>query len=690
MLAVKKTKLECSDIPDGAEVVPFSRELVVSAKHTLSTYTSTDIEMKAGSFDHCICVKRAEFEYVNEDLFQRCITVVEKALTRAGMNKNQISDVVLAGRSTRIPRVRVLLTEFFDGRAPLQTVNPDEVVAYGVAVQAGLLCRKRAAAQAGFLCRNDLAAPILIIQAITAHSIGVGGDLGEMSVIIPKGSPIPTIGSWELAMGKDEQTTVRFNLYEGDRHFCVHNKLLGALRLKSPLDLSNSEQRVKRGQKIKVFLEVDSNGILAAWLEEGALQTRPTRVVSVEKEWPGLYNSVQEEEGSDCPVCHSDDQALLCSKWNKTIGCQVSLAVQDYRDRQNSWNGNLTYVLEEEKRACEGQLKDIVGEIGHKWRNIAVAYLPPRHLCWAKASPGQDDTIMHSENPVVSTVRHVRRVIGNLTSTEAADSTHILIAGSAALEMWNALVKEDEIDGFLFEGGFRDPRLVDKFLKGGASWRIRPGGAAKVLLLCGGKNESATFGESQRVWLSTVTEEMMGEQEVIWITTRYVPTLAVSSGRGMIMEIDGSYALLSRDGCIIKDYRRMGKDTRKVKIVPIFKTDKNGQGQELAEALSALREKMTGETDTEWAELLLEYRPADGVSSERSLIEDIESAHAHIRRRVLTNFGPEAAQEMRIVCSLEDGLASDTRRRITNLPHVNGVSLRLSNSRPNTRTDLAA
>ncbi|GBG90475.1 hypothetical protein CBR_g50821 [Chara braunii] len=431
-------------------------------------------------------------------------------------------------------------------------------------------------------------------------------------------------------------------------------------------------------------------------------------------------------------VMDSGEREHLCSGWNKIVGDQVSLALQaglhvvlcigrnecDYLEVSNEARAS---ELEEEKRHCEAQIRDIVSRVGKDFRNIAVAYLPPSHVLPAATTEATIEAAATTEATIEAaatlatteaatkaaeatsrpqwdaseTARHIRCVIKDLVSAEAAEETRILIGRCEEEESWDTFINlRHEIDGFLLVAGLRDPLFFDKLVrKGGPSEKIRRERKGKVLL-CGLQDENATLSMYDVIWLSAITEKLMGAEEVVWIKTKHIPTLAVSSGTSMITEINGTYAFLWKGGHVTTDYSGEVEEARKAKIFPILESHNDSRGQEVAEALSpqlsALWKELEVKKDSDWSGLLLEYRPADGVNSADSLLEAVERAHAHIRGWLLENFGAEAAQEVRIVCFLEDELESETRRQIVHLPNVDGVSLHLPDRRTVRRTGLAA
>ncbi|GBG90473.1 hypothetical protein CBR_g50819 [Chara braunii] len=438
----------------------------------------------------------------------------------------------------------------------------------------------------------------------------------------------------------------------------------------------------------------------------GALRARPTagRKFLVVDCWkPNDIEDCLQRPG----ITGSGDPEDLCSGWNKLVGEHVSLALQaglqvilrvGRGDCEDVEDADEAFELEEEKRHCEAQLRDIVSRIGKDFRNIAIAYLPPPHMLTSVTEAGAAEAASATRCDVVETVRHIRRVIGDLVNAEVTKAMRILIGRCKMEDKWHALLNErHEIDGFLLEAGLRDRLLFDKLLLlGGPSGKIGPEKGGKVLL-CGGQKENVTLSECDMVWLSAATAKLVGTEEVLWITTEYVSTLAVSSEANVIREIEGSNVLLWKEGHILTDYRGEVREARRVTIVPIVDSDNdNSQGHvELAEGLStqlsALREKLAGKADaTIWPQLLLEYRPADIVSSAPSLLETVDRTHVLIRRWVLANLGAEAAQEVRILCFLEEGLELETRRQITELPNVDGVSLQLPDRQTISRCGLAA
>jgi len=172
------------------------------------------------------------------DFFKKFVELVEKCLTDAKMDKGVVHDVVLIGGSSRIPKVQQLLQDFFDGKQLNKSINPDEAVAYGAAVQAANL--------AGM--GNEKVQHIVLLD-ITPLSLGVDVLYGEMSVVIPRNTAIPTKMERNYTTLHDNQTSVLFPVYEGEGARTVDNNRLGEIRIfpipPAPMGVA----------KIKVFFE---------------------------------------------------------------------------------------------------------------------------------------------------------------------------------------------------------------------------------------------------------------------------------------------------------------------------------------------------------------------------------------------------------------------------------------------------
>ncbi|GBG91221.1 hypothetical protein CBR_g52103 [Chara braunii] len=239
-------RLTRQPLPTDPKTMSKLREAAVEAKHALSFshFTPIDIEMP-GNRELCTTLSRATFEELNRPLFAQCIDVVEEALRGARISKHEISDVVLIGGSSRIPMVQEMLRTYF-GKPPLQNMELDEAVAYGAAVQAGMLVSNRC----------------VEVSEVTPLSIGVQLNLQQMGVIIPKNTPLPACGSDEFAAAIDYQTSLSFQIYEGERALCSANRFLGEFEMTGFRPAPADGRPV-----VKLILQVDPDGLLHARAE---------------------------------------------------------------------------------------------------------------------------------------------------------------------------------------------------------------------------------------------------------------------------------------------------------------------------------------------------------------------------------------------------------------------------------------
>ena len=280
------------DMTKNAKSMRRLRTACESAKRTLSTANVSKIEVDSlyEGNDFSSMLTRAKFDSLCDEIFKKTLAPLDQVLKDAGMKKCDINDVVLVGGSTRIPKIQEMLSTYFDGKELNKSINPDEAVAYGAAVQAAILSGN-----------GDEKLDELLLLDVTSLSLGVETAGEVMTVLIPRGSTLPSKKTQTFSTASDNQPGCTICVYEGERKFTRDCNQLGRF------DLKGIPPMPRGMPQIEITYEVDVNGILNVSACEKS--TGKSEKITIQNESNRLSKEQIEKMVSDAEKFKLEDEA---------------------------------------------------------------------------------------------------------------------------------------------------------------------------------------------------------------------------------------------------------------------------------------------------------------------------------------------------------------------------------------------